>query len=387
MKKLNAADDLQNGPPASTPSCPYNNNCAATALQALCKNPFGCALSDHLQDSWLSQNFSGMAAANCTNFYDQPCGTTPSQYWANENSTNAQPSPYMPGYDHTYDCFRGGDVGSKPFAHQPCMNIASTAFQIDDVESEYGLFGTNLDLNVTAILGIGNAYQRNKTLSPWSSPGNEYDFQILDATLPFRQNPAMLLRINLNLGGNGGWVGGLLTTIMPVVVPFPLNIYPADLTNLQNQQWNDPTLNDFALDNLFHYGLSDITSYNSSLFSAQWGQPHNPTSTDSSIKACNDIVQNHDRYDDSTVRYSEWCLEDTLSLRDERTWISIPCGRLCLDGTGSSRLQTGVTLSIEFAACLRQHRVWRAKIWLYPLSICQEILQGQPIDAEDHGHD
>jgi hypothetical protein len=336
VKALDAVDDLCHGTPPSSPSCPYNDNCTTGAVQSLCRlgrDPFGsdsnpCTSSPKNPDACnlcspshpdqakfvyncdsLAANLGRVAAADCANPSPHGyglCATPPVEWPVTKNTTPAYGA--FSGFDHTYKCLLGSD--SAYTAHRPCMNIATARFRKEDVAFAYDLVGINLNLNVTAIMGLGNSYQRASLLALptgsingnfpwWYSASREMDVQLLETNLPFHQNPAMLFRISLNLGGDAGWISDWF---------------------LGGGQWNDPTIQDFALDNLYHYPLSDISNYDASAF-GQWGQPRDPTGADPDIEACNQLVNNppynsngypQNRFDYAIVSQYEWCL-DALS--------------------------------------------------------------------------
>jgi fibronectin type 3 domain-containing protein len=314
VKNLDAVAGLADNI-SSTPlwnmSCPYTSNCDLDALAYLLADggPIPCSqdinperycinsmaywpVIQRYSPSGLHNLVGTIGGADCTNFRTKACG---------EPRTAGQRGGWLLPFDYTYECLR--DAGTQ----QSCLSLSNTVlYHRPDVQPVYeGFFHADLDMNATAVLGVGNAYQRTHELWPFAgnttpgtmpsprvhlrSPSGKWDIQLLEENLPLHTNPAVLFRFNVSLGGDDDPYRGLT--------------------------WETAVVKDFALDNLYHYALSDILQYEPSVLGS-WGPPHDPTSTDPGLAACNGIANaianippyQYQRYLPGTVQAYEQCM-------------------------------------------------------------------------------
>jgi hypothetical protein len=247
---LNAYDSLRN----TSPNCPYAPSCPVPELIA--SSPY---TYDNLPNLTHIKNPPGMAGGNCTDQYS---------------------SLKVPGWTFSDDDTGKGTYGDLTQTNTSCLKPSPIAnFEDKNIERHTEATITlqaDLYMKASAAYGLSNGLKTYMSgdieppAYPWAYTG--YPWTFLEDKLEFHTNPVMIFKPTVLIGGGDTWLDWLSSS--------------AALT------WGNPIAPNNALDNLYHYSLSDI-----SLYSGLGKTPADPKSTDAAVAACSQYLAGRVYYD------------------------------------------------------------------------------------------
>lgn len=267
-------------PDAPVPSPVTANLDAYAALRSTTSNcPYSpsCSVAPQLKDTQFADKqldpnkipLQPIAAGNCSDQYSKVTLTQGVSgcadnkwHFSDDGDASGTLADLIPSNSNCLKASPVANFQDKNIERTTHATISLTGDLYMKVSGVYGL-GNGTRNYATGDFDYGMHLEHVSTFDVCLADGN-YDgrpWTFLEDRVPLHGNPVMLFTGSLMIGGGDTWLDWLSSDAA--------------------LQWGNPVNQDFALDNLYHYSLGDI-----SLYSGLGKTPAAPRSSDSGIAAC-----------------------------------------------------------------------------------------------------